>query len=751
MKKLILSLMLIVLFSSLTFSAGNNWRNERPITGVAGTNYVVKSAIASSGAKAVIVYARGFTNLKYKTSTNGGVTWGAENPLPNGAALLWDSPVTSYRPIGVLLNGDVIEIVFAGSQNGQVGYVFYLRSNDFGGSWIENTQLASSIAYPNDGFTSVAITRCTDNVTQVAWTYWINVFPIIRTDVVHRRRTNTGWELPQTLASMSGAYSIHVDIAGRYNPEILAKRTFVIWNNPVDGYIYYKQSNDEGANWGATIRVEDIPNTGTGFFPAVKVKSNLNGFVTWQWWNGAIYKIRSKMIGGPQSVEVPSAYPDYQPRFTIDETDSLYLAYSALVSANYIVHGNKSLDGYTWSTEFQIEYERTWNTNLRCPDVSWTHTDGTMRLFVWNGYLASVNHQELWLGVNDIGHPAPPTNLQAVQYCNGPIMNYVELSWTHTTAFDDSGYKIYQGTWSGPWVCQNIQLLDFVNYPSNTYIHWTGDLCPCYCYHLTSVDLALNEGSQTQDVFVGACAGPGGVGMAKKEISQVLGESEPSQYTVRRSGRVVANNKTADIDASKLEYRVSGLDPNKYYALTLVYVFQGMLSETGVVTAWVDTFVFDDKRKVGKELSWVNHVLPKSSYKSGTLNFSVEKVGGVNSILSWFVLWSMPEGFKGGPQSSNLITRSRVQPYLSHPRPNPSTGEVYLSYWLPNSGNVSLRVYNTAGQLIREVESGERVSGTHSIVWDGKNADGMRVSNGVYLIRLVSGNTSATQKITIIK
>jgi len=147
----------------------------------------------------------------------------------------------------------------------------------------------------------------------------------------------------------------------------------------------------------------------------------------------------------------------------------------------------------------------------------------------------------------------------------------------------------------------------------------------------------------------------------------------------------------------------------------------------------------------------IPNFLPKASYSSGTLSFTIERVEGPNAILGKFRLWKMPDGFQGGPQSAGLASRNMVQPFLAPLRPNPSTGEVFLGYWLPKAGEATLRVYNTAGQLVRDVDSGQRNAGTHSLTWDGKNAFGHKVPNGIYLVRLVSGSVSATQKVTILR
>ncbi|MCL4708500.1 T9SS type A sorting domain-containing protein [bacterium] len=75
--------------------------------------------------------------------------------------------------------------------------------------------------------------------------------------------------------------------------------------------------------------------------------------------------------------------------------------------------------------------------------------------------------------------------------------------------------------------------------------------------------------------------------------------------------------------------------------------------------------------------------------------------------------------------------------------PNPFNPSTVISFQLPVSSDVTLSIFNTNGQLVRQVASGKLASGRHSIVWDATNERGERVASGVYLYVIKAGDPSA--------
>jgi len=83
--------------------------------------------------------------------------------------------------------------------------------------------------------------------------------------------------------------------------------------------------------------------------------------------------------------------------------------------------------------------------------------------------------------------------------------------------------------------------------------------------------------------------------------------------------------------------------------------------------------------------------------------------------------------------------------------PNPFNPTTTIEYSIPQSGNVNLVIYNMAGQKVRTLVNELQLASYKKVVWDGKNDMGETVGAGMYFYKLVSGNFSKIQKMTLIK
>ncbi len=86
--------------------------------------------------------------------------------------------------------------------------------------------------------------------------------------------------------------------------------------------------------------------------------------------------------------------------------------------------------------------------------------------------------------------------------------------------------------------------------------------------------------------------------------------------------------------------------------------------------------------------------------------------------------------------------------------PNPTTGDTRIDYALPVNGQVSLGIYNTTGQLVRELVKGSVLAGHWAVTWNGTDASGQKVPGGVYFYKLVveGGQAfSAAKKVVLLK
>lgn len=83
--------------------------------------------------------------------------------------------------------------------------------------------------------------------------------------------------------------------------------------------------------------------------------------------------------------------------------------------------------------------------------------------------------------------------------------------------------------------------------------------------------------------------------------------------------------------------------------------------------------------------------------------------------------------------------------------PNPFVDATKISFSLKTPADLAITIYNARGQKIRDISSGPLRSGKHSYGWDGKDRNGRKVSSGIYMIKLSSGNTHLVRKVLLMK
>ena len=83
--------------------------------------------------------------------------------------------------------------------------------------------------------------------------------------------------------------------------------------------------------------------------------------------------------------------------------------------------------------------------------------------------------------------------------------------------------------------------------------------------------------------------------------------------------------------------------------------------------------------------------------------------------------------------------------------PNPFNPSTILSFSLPLQQQVSLKIFDLRGQLVRTLASGSFAAGRHQLSWDGHNDSGELASAGTYIYRLESEGQILTRKMIFLK
>jgi hypothetical protein len=86
---------------------------------------------------------------------------------------------------------------------------------------------------------------------------------------------------------------------------------------------------------------------------------------------------------------------------------------------------------------------------------------------------------------------------------------------------------------------------------------------------------------------------------------------------------------------------------------------------------------------------------------------------------------------------------------LDRAEPNPATSRVRIHWQVPAEAEVSLRIYNTAGQLVKVLADGRTKPGAYTSVWNGTDNKGRRLANGVYFYALDNGAKRISRKLVL--
>ena len=83
--------------------------------------------------------------------------------------------------------------------------------------------------------------------------------------------------------------------------------------------------------------------------------------------------------------------------------------------------------------------------------------------------------------------------------------------------------------------------------------------------------------------------------------------------------------------------------------------------------------------------------------------------------------------------------------------PNPFNPSTRIRYELPRRAEVSLRIFDQRGRLVRTLLEEEQGAGRKEVLWDGRAQNGARVASGIYFYRLKAGDALAQRKMTLVK
>jgi hypothetical protein len=79
--------------------------------------------------------------------------------------------------------------------------------------------------------------------------------------------------------------------------------------------------------------------------------------------------------------------------------------------------------------------------------------------------------------------------------------------------------------------------------------------------------------------------------------------------------------------------------------------------------------------------------------------------------------------------------------------PNPFDQSTMINYSIPEQCDISLKIYDINGRLIKVLHEGKQPGGKYSVIWDGQDDSGNQISAGMYFIKLNSSGFNQSMKL----
>ena len=141
-----------------------------------------------------------------------------------------------------------------------------------------------------------------------------------------------------------------------------------------------------------------------------------------------------------------------------------------------------------------------------------------------------------------------------------------------------------------------------------------------------------------------------------------------------------------------------------------------------------------------------------------TIDGAIDLVGmGASESTSGFNLLDSDDHFGANGTNNSGGSAAPIIPLpesyaLNQNYPNPFNPKTTIKYELPNSGDISLKIYNVTGQLVKTLVDNHKEAGYHTIEWNGDDENGRSVASGIYIYRLINNEGIVnTKKMIMVK
>jgi hypothetical protein len=131
-----------------------------------------------------------------------------------------------------------------------------------------------------------------------------------------------------------------------------------------------------------------------------------------------------------------------------------------------------------------------------------------------------------------------------------------------------------------------------------------------------------------------------------------------------------------------------------------------------------------------------------NSIQTGKIEIQTSNGGEINILVK---AWDNANNPSEKQIHLSRTADSKLKIHNAYNFPNPFSLSTQFAFEVTNNADVQLDVFTLGGKRIRSFEKSELDPGYHTIDWDGVDAYGSQIANGVYLYRIKAVGEQSSQ------
>lgn len=178
----------------------------------------------------------------------------------------------------------------------------------------------------------------------------------------------------------------------------------------------------------------------------------------------------------------------------------------------------------------------------------------------------------------------------------------------------------------------------------------------------------------------------------------------------------------------------------------------GSIRLTWTVTMMFDLYGFEIQRTQGKEEFKVIGFITAKGDSPDMDNYTFEDkhvLAGETYIYRLRMIDR--DGSFSLSDSRNVSALTPQNHKLLASYPNPFNSQTRIRFELSSQEDIQLLIYDMNGRLVRHLAEQPFSAGAHEIVWDGLSEYGRTAPSGIYVVKLMTLQSSFEQKLTMLK